>query len=72
MSTRSRSLNPQVRRGVVCTSITCIDSKIETLEYKEELTKKERQSIPRTLKKLKELKAEFKTYPYAVVEQVEK
>ena len=71
MSTRSGSLNARVRRGVVRASVTRIDRKISTLEEKEELIEKDRQSVPRTLKKLGELKAEFKTYHYAVVEQIE-
>ena len=52
-------------------SVTHIDHKIVTLEEKEEPTEKDQQSIPRTLKKLEELKAEFKAYHYAVVEQIE-
>ena len=66
MSTRSGSLNPRVRRGVVRSSVKRIENKITTLEDKEELTEKERQSVPRMLNKLEELKAEFKTYHYAV------
>ena len=53
------------------TSVMYIDCKIATLEDKEELTEKERQLIPRMLKKLEEIKAEFKTYHHAIVEQIE-
>ena len=53
------------------TPITRIDCKIATLEEKEELTDKDRQSVPKTLKTLEELRAEFKSYHYAVIEQVE-
>ena len=48
-------------------SVTRIDRKIVTLKEKEELTDKDGQSVPRTLKKLEELRAEFKSYHYAVV-----
>ena len=52
--------------------VTCINRKIATLlEEKKELTEKDRQSILETLEKLEELKAEFKAYHYAIVEQIE-
>ena len=71
MSTRTGVLNPRVRREVVHSSVTCLETKIPGWEAKETLTEKDRQSIVRTLKRLQELNQEFIRYHYSIVELLE-
>ena len=59
------------RRGVVRASITRLDGCIKELEGKDEKSPGDLETAQRTLKKLEELDADFKTYHFAIVDAAE-
>ena len=71
MSTRSGTFNPRVRRSVPRAIVNRLERKIVALEGKELLTEKDQQSVPKTRKKLEDAAADYRTYHFAVIDQIE-
>ena len=58
-------------RGMVQGNITRLEMKLVKLEDKKTLTKKEQQTMSKTVKKLEALSTKFKTYLCAIVDLIE-
>ena len=59
------------RRGRTRGNITHLETILDKLEEKETLTKKERQTVSKMVKKLEALSAEFKKYHCVILDQTE-
>ena len=70
MLTRSGG-NPRRRRDAAAGTIKLLEKRLETMEIKEELTKSDIQSVVRVSKLLGDVSNDFKTYHFAIVDQLE-
>ena len=62
-------MNVRSCRGMVQGNITRLEMKVARVEDEETLTEKEQQTVSKMVKKLEALRADFKTYHYAIVDQ---
>ena len=62
---------PRRRQDAATGTNKLLEKRIDTMEIKEELTKADVQSIPRTSKLLGDVSNDFKTYHFATIDQIE-
>ena len=67
----TRGSNPKKRRNAAAGTINLLEKRLATMELKEELTKGDIQSILRMSKLLSDVSNDFKTYHFAIVDQLE-
>ena len=67
----SRGMNSHRRRDASCESILMLEQRIMLLEVKGELTESDRQSALRMSKMINDVTADFRTYHFSIVDQIE-